>query len=256
MSDYCESKQNCTLDNKTKKDIGNAISLIGNALGYFENNGKYLKSKKGLNFYDNLTSAVNNIYTYSSDPNFGSDIDGVLDLLILASYKIATTARDEAVLTINDGECSESNCEELLKNANSEIGKAIDDSKQDNYVFIFNHLTNAWKFSMNIMGENLRKDAGEVAKNLPIPTEYGLDQNYPNPFNPSTRIDYRLPENNYVSLAVYDILGNLVTTLVNQEMEAGYHSVNWNAVGFSSGIYFYRIHSGSYVSTKKLILLK
>ena len=150
---------------------------------------------------------------------------------------------------------SESNCEELLKNANSEIGKRLLMIQSSIIMFLFSTtLTNACKFSMNIMGENLRKTVAEAAKNLPIPTEYGLDQNYPNPFNPSTRIDYLLPENNYVSLAVYDILGELVTTLVNQEMEAGYHSVNWNAVGFSSGIYFYRIHSGSYVSNKKINL--
>jgi predicted acyltransferase (DUF342 family) len=89
-----------------------------------------------------------------------------------------------------------------------------------------------------------------------IPDEISLEQNYPNPFNPTTTINYQLPEKNHVSLKVYDILGNLVSTLVDEEMEAGYYSVNWNASQLASGIYIYRIISGSYVSTKKMILMK
>jgi hypothetical protein len=105
------------------------------------------------------------------------------------------------------------------------------------------------------MGANLRKQSGEEDNDL-IPTEYGLDQNYPNPFNPSTEIRYQLPENNHVKLQVYDILGNVVETLLDNEIEAGYHSIQWNAGRFASGVYFYRIVSGSFVSTKKLMLMK
>jgi hypothetical protein len=137
-----------------------------------------------------------------------------------------------------------------------ELGKAIDESKQDHYVYILNHLTNAWKFAMNVMGANLNKEGVEDEDNLTIPTEYSLDQNYPNPFNPSTTINYQLPAKNHVSLKVYDILGNMVTTLVDQEMEAGYYTVNWNASQLASGIYVYRIISESFVSTKKMILMK
>jgi hypothetical protein len=147
-----------------------------------------------------------------------------------------------------------SNCEELLKNANTELGKALREYEKENYVNTFNHLTNAWKHAQNMMGANLRK--GTADSNNSLPTEYGLDQNYPNPFNPSTEIRYQLPENNHVKLQVYDILGNLVTTLVDQQMEAGYHNVIWNANHFASGVYFYTLRSGPYVSTKKLMLLK
>ncbi|HEY6435869.1 MAG TPA: T9SS type A sorting domain-containing protein, partial [Ignavibacteriaceae bacterium] len=89
-----------------------------------------------------------------------------------------------------------------------------------------------------------------------IPNEISLEQNYPNPFNPTTTINYQLPEKNHVSLKVYDILGNLVSTLVDQDMEAGYYSVNWDASQLASGIYIYRISSSSFVSTKKMILMK
>ena len=108
---------------------------------------------------------------------------------------------------------------------------------------------------MNVMGANLKKENGEEGISL-VPTEYGLDQNYPNPFNPNTTINYQLPQKNHVSLKVYDILGNLVSDLVDQEMEAGYYSVNWNANQLASGIYIYRLISGSFVSTKKMILMK
>jgi hypothetical protein len=251
--EYCPSKNNCSLDKNTKRNINGAISLITTALTYFENDGNHLKTKKGLNFYANVTSAVNDIYSYIENPDFGDNIDLSLYYLIEGSYKLAVIARDEAE---EPGACQVSNCEELLKNANSELGKAIDESKQNNYVYIFNHLTNAWKFAMNVMGANLKKQSGEEEVNNSIPTEYGLDQNYPNPFNPSTTINYQLPEKNHVSLRIYDILGNLVTTLIEQEMEPGFYSVNWNAVSLASGVYIYRLISGSFVSTKKLMLMK
>jgi hypothetical protein len=253
-AEFCPTNNNCSWDNKTKQDITNAISSLVTALGYFEvNDGNHLKTNKGLSFYDKVTSAVNYIYSYVGDPNFGSDIDFTLYNLIEGSYKLAVIVRDEAE---EPGACQVSNCEELLKNANTELGKAIDEAKQDHYVYILNHLTNAWKFAMNVMGANLNKEGVEDGENVTLPTEFGLDQNYPNPFNPSTTINYQLPEKNHVSLKVYDILGNLVTTLVDQEMEAGYYSVNWNASQLASGIYVYRIISESFVSTKKMILMK
>ncbi|NNJ53297.1 MAG: T9SS type A sorting domain-containing protein, partial [Ignavibacteriaceae bacterium] len=249
---YCPSNNNCSWDNNTKKDFNNAISYLETALGYFEPDGNHLKSNKGLNFYDKVTSATNKIYSYISSPEFGSEIDLTLYYLITGSYKLAVIVRDEAE---EPGACQVSNCEELLQSANRELGKAIDERKQDNYVYIFNHLTNSWKFAMNAMGANLRKQSGEEVAGQ-IPSEYALDQNYPNPFNPSTTIDYQLPENNNVSLKVYDILGNLVTTLVDQEMDAGYYTVSWNAGNLASGVYIYRFVSDSFISSKKLILMK
>jgi hypothetical protein len=217
------------------------------------NDGNHLKTTKGLSFYAKITSAVNDIYSYLTEPDFGEDIDLSLYYMIQGSYKLAVIVRDEAELP---GACQVSNCEQLLASTNRELGKAIDERKQDHYVYILNHLTNAWKFAMNVMGANLNKEGVEGEDNLTVPTEYSLDQNYPNPFNPSTTINYQLPANNHVSLKVYDILGNLVSTLVDEEMEAGYYSINWNASQLASGIYIYRIISGTYVSTKKMILMK
>ncbi len=86
--------------------------------------------------------------------------------------------------------------------------------------------------------------------------EYALAQNFPNPFNPSTIIRYQLPKDGIVTLKIYDILGSEVATLVNEEKVAGKYEVNFNASNFASGVYIYKIQAGSFINSKKMILLK
>jgi subtilisin family serine protease len=93
-------------------------------------------------------------------------------------------------------------------------------------------------------------------KITPLPSMFELYQNYPNPFNPTTSISYQLPANTLVTLKVYDVLGRLVRTLVNDLQTAGTHSVTFDAGGLSSGVYFYHLKSGSFSAVKKLVLLK
>ncbi len=90
----------------------------------------------------------------------------------------------------------------------------------------------------------------------PLPTSFDLHQNYPNPFNPSTIIQFVIPKSSFVNLKVYDILGKEVTTLVNENKEPGYYNVNFDGYKLASGIYIYRIVAGSYISTKKMLLIK
>ena len=92
--------------------------------------------------------------------------------------------------------------------------------------------------------------------NNTIPTNYSLVQNYPNPFNPNTVIGYQLPESGVVSLKVFDILGNEVANLVDEYKPAGNYEVNFNAEALVSGIYFYELQAGSFIETKKMILIK
>ena len=89
-----------------------------------------------------------------------------------------------------------------------------------------------------------------------IPTSFNLKQNFPNPFNPTTKIVYSIPKSSDVSLKVFNVLGQEVATLVNQQQNAGFYSVNFDAGSLASGIYIYRIQAGSFVSTKKMTLLK
>jgi hypothetical protein len=89
-----------------------------------------------------------------------------------------------------------------------------------------------------------------------IPREYVLHQNYPNPFNPSTTIKYELPKSSEVRLSVFDLLGQEVGVLVNGEMDAGYHEVKFDASKLASGFYLYRMQAGSYVETRKLLMIR
>jgi photosystem II stability/assembly factor-like uncharacterized protein len=89
-----------------------------------------------------------------------------------------------------------------------------------------------------------------------IPDKITLHQNYPNPFNPTTTINYDLDSKQFITLKVYDVLGNVVVTLVNEEKPAGSYEVDFNALNVSSGVYFYKLTSGNFIETKKMVLLK
>lgn len=104
--------------------------------------------------------------------------------------------------------------------------------------------------------DNYNPELTNASYTPPLPGYYHLSQNYPNPFNPKTKIDYELPINGFTALAIYDILGNRISTLVNKEQTAGSHSINFDATNLSSGIYFYTLTSNSYTKTRKMILMK
>jgi plastocyanin len=89
-----------------------------------------------------------------------------------------------------------------------------------------------------------------------IADKFELQQNYPNPFNPTTTISFSIPSLTFTSLKVYDILGNEVAILVNEEKPAGAYEVEFNAGGLTSGVYMYSLHAGNFIATKKLLLMK
>jgi hypothetical protein len=97
---------------------------------------------------------------------------------------------------------------------------------------------------------------GDIEEVETIPTEFALFQNYPNPFNPSTLIKYEVPEKSFVSIRVYDLLGEELATLVNEEKSAGSYDVNFDAGQLASGFYIYTIKAGNFTSTKKMMLMK
>lgn len=89
-----------------------------------------------------------------------------------------------------------------------------------------------------------------------LPTQFSLSQNYPNPFNPSTNINFELPNQGEVKLQIFNVVGQLISTLVDQKMDAGSYSFKWDASNFSSGTYFYRITYNNQTVSKKMILMK
>jgi len=96
----------------------------------------------------------------------------------------------------------------------------------------------------------------EDSSELETPKEFSLSQNYPNPFNPSTKISFAIPTQELVTIKIYDVLGRQVETLANETKSPGYYEVNFNADKLPSGTYIYEIRAGSFVQTKKMILLK
>ena len=95
-----------------------------------------------------------------------------------------------------------------------------------------------------------------INDNATVISGYDLKQNYPNPFNPSTIISYQIPQNSFVTLKVYNILGNEVATLVNEQQTAGNHNFNFKANNLASGVYIYKLTAGSFTAVRKLTLLK
>lgn len=124
--------------------------------------------------------------------------------------------------------------------------------------------TNRIKFNtISAFGNNLFLDSicfshligiKKIGNNIPV--KFYLAQNYPNPFNPATSITYELPKSDFIRMVIYDVLGNEITTLVNERQQPGIYHVDWDASNFASGIYFYSLVSASFNQTKRMALLK
>ena len=92
--------------------------------------------------------------------------------------------------------------------------------------------------------------------NIGIPSEFSLSQNYPNPFNPGTSIDFDLPVDSKTSINIFDLSGREVAKVINEFKTAGYYTVNFNASGLTSGVYFYRLTADNFSTTRKMLLVK
>ncbi len=117
-----------------------------------------------------------------------------------------------------------------------------------------------WRQKLKFVPDTIIYDSDQVASNLSpeetLPGQIELGQNYPNPFNPSTNIRFSLPEASKVQLSVYNSIGQKVETLANQRMNAGSHSVTFNAGGLPSGVYIYRLKTNDFSQSRKMLLVK
>jgi photosystem II stability/assembly factor-like uncharacterized protein len=131
-------------------------------------------------------------------------------------------------------------------------------TEQHNYIYIDIDLNNATYFyRLKQVDNDGSFDYSQVVQvDFKAIYSYELEQNFPNPFNPVTTIRYSIPQKSNVALKVYDILGNEVTTLVNEEKDQGIYTINFDANNLASGLYLYRIQAGSFIETKKMIFLK
>jgi hypothetical protein len=118
-----------------------------------------------------------------------------------------------------------------------------------------NYWIDTAKVNGNIYG-NISSDLTDVGNNNKIINDFILSQNYPNPFNPTTTIEFMLPESDYIKLSVYNILGQKITTLINEKLESGLHKVIFNSNNLGSGVYYYQLKTKKYTHIRKMNLLK
>lgn len=144
-----------------------------------------------------------------------------------------------------------------------EIGTYKSDAPSHELMYVYNEWVNGVPNVRDLVpefqGGTVALDSRTPGANLP--TEFALSQNVPNPFNPSTRISFALPKDTRVNLSVYNVLGQHVSTLVDDMMRAGNQSVTWDGTDnsghqVSSGVYFYKLRTGDFTDTKKMLLLK
>jgi hypothetical protein len=126
--------------------------------------------------------------------------------------------------------------------------KSNSDGSVTVYVMSTNNGIGAYSFNANLTAVEQNGTA--------TPSSYMLSQNYPNPFNPTTQIDYSVPRNSFVTLKVYNVLGQEVATLFSGDLRAGSYTATFDASRLASGVYLYRLNAGSFSSVKKMVLVK
>ncbi|MBK6537030.1 MAG: T9SS type A sorting domain-containing protein [Ignavibacteria bacterium] len=132
-------------------------------------------------------------------------------------------------------------------------------SEPQNYSFTDKNLTTGkYKYRLKQIDFNGNFEYFELAEevSIGIPDKYELSQNYPNPFNPVTNLEFGISKLGFVSLKIYDVLGRELVTLVNEIKEPGYYKIKFNAGNLSSGVYFYRMEAGDFVTVKKFVVMK
>lgn len=209
----------------------NAIHIVNNTTGWaIGDNGVIIKTTDGLN------------WNYQINPNTSNR---TLNNLFFLNTNEGWAVGDNGVIlhTTNGG----IDWSIILNGWTNNMLLSVQFTSQTNGYILGNNKT-LFKYGL----------LTDIEEQPTQPTEFKLEQNYPNPFNPFTTITYHLPKTTNVELKVYDVLGNEIATLVNEEKPAGVYNVEFESKSstLSSGIYFYKLTAGDFVSTKKMILIK
>ncbi|MBP9192631.1 MAG: T9SS type A sorting domain-containing protein [Ignavibacteria bacterium] len=179
--------------------------------------------------------SLNNIYVTGS-----SEGEGTMKDIVTIKYSSAGDELWNVRFNGSSNRDDEPVAVRLDQNNNVIVsGKSYSDSTENDYVTI--------KYSQTV---------GITSISNQIPVSSDLSQNYPNPFNPTTNLEFGISDWGFVSLKVYDILGNEIAVLVNENKPAGRYSVVWNAENYPSGVYFYKLTSSIFSEVKKMTLLK
>ena len=226
------------LDNDNNIDVLGA-AYLGDEIAWWRNNGgNPIQWEKHI-IDENFDGAIS-IYTCDVDE------DGDIDVLGAAEF-----SGNVALWLNNDGSALNWTKQSITNNFAGAWGIYAEDIDNDDDPDI-------------ISGASVANDVtwwendgvAKVENSFVLPIESQLMQNYPNPFNPSTTIRYSVSNGNFVTLKIYDLLGNKIQSLVNEEKQAGNYEYQYDATGLTSGMYFYQLNVGSFSLTKKMFLLK
>ncbi|MEO6695826.1 MAG: DUF4331 family protein [Ignavibacteria bacterium] len=186
----------------------------------------------------------------------------------LSSFTSSTNGRDVSLNWVTTSEENNSGFDIERSSVNNQwikvgsVSGSNSSSKQTSYSFLDRKLTTGtYNYRLKQVDFNGNFEYFQLSNEviIGIPVKFELVQNYPNPFNPVTKIDYALPANGKVSLVIYDAVGREIAKLVNENLEAGYYTVNFDASQFSSGVYYYRLSldgEKNFNDTKKMLLIK
>lgn len=228
-------------------DLADAVDELNDAIADF-NNGDIRAG------YDDLQDAVEQLQDAEADgADASAEIVAIVDLAkMLAEVKISEA----------QGYAGNPDVDSRVADAQADITDGDDELADDNPDKAVKEYRDAWEDARIALehGRGLRK-TGDEGSGAALPATFALEQNYPNPFNPNTTIRFALPAVSTVTLKVYNVAGQLVSTLLNKTMTAGYHQVNWNGRRnngplVSSGLYFYHISAGDFQQVKKMMLIK
>jgi hypothetical protein len=206
----------------------------------------YAYNSNGNSNYSNITSSVTKLKAPS---NLGGSGEGVVYL----TWKDNSSAESGVIIERKQGATG---LYSVLDTINANATTYADSNVIIGVYYFYrvkaynNYVESEYSNEFSITVTNIYSDLNNV------PDKFKLFPNFPNPFNPSTTIEYQIPKDSFVILSVYNMLGKVVATLVNEEKHVGRYSVVFNAAGFSSGIYFLKITAGNFTSTSKMILLK
>jgi len=141
--------------------------------------------------------------------------------------------------------------------SNWDCGRSVEQTSDGGFIISGDYYATSTN-SYDLYLIKLASDLNEIEhENLNyIPESFSLKQNYPNPFNPSTKITYQITELSFVSIKVFDVLGNEMATLVSKELTTGEYEIEFRSTGLTSGIYFYQLKAGKFIQTKKMVFLK
>lgn len=236
------------------------ISIV-NTVFRSTNGGKTWKAAvNGLmnNNVELLSHNGNDLYAGTKSGVFYSGNSG--ELWTLASNGLANTLVT-SLASINNGVFAGTFQNGIFKSSNNglqwtNVNEGLTDSgfsfllAADQYLFAGSANGNIWRRDISEMITDINLQLTGVA------VSYKLHQNYPNPFNPVTKINFEMPEANYVTLNIYDTSGSIVNTIFKGQLSQGSYSLNYDASYLSSGIYFYEMKSGKFVMTKKMVIAK